>query len=907
MDLGITTNYISSVIEKTFTGNNSTLTVKLANPGRWSIDDAQKLLDKMIHDTKPKNLQNLALADFFSLYAVTQNGASRDAIASHISGSTNKGAILSALFGDGTQANGLINGVIIGGTNYQQNTYPDMRYALNKLGFRMNAVPKNNASPSVQNFAPHQTHFHIYLQPPKLKEIQDTNALMVADAGNTTALSRSSDALLLADAATKSITPEIVRKINHALTNTCTTSENPTYSKNASLGELSPGYEVVASLKYKFGIDVTGVVKATITQQPVHGKLAMIGLNDSTFPGSSFEAFQYTPDKGYLGDDKVVFEVTVNGQKFRVSNVIKVVYGDLDNACIPAGEDQGALTNSVQIAIEDVQLLQDVNAPKASASWQSLFAGNEQILKSITVNIADLPGGAVGETTGTSITLDTNAAGYGWYIDPNPAANTDFLPTANTSVWMAKAGSAAAGKMDMLSVLLHEYGHALGLDHSVNPNDFMAPDLQPGERRLPSASELAQLSQLVAQLQPNNATASGLVGWASAQQVGMNSDLPGSPSNPASPALPVGTALSALLIGRLRRTDYGSTVPVIDSVQIPAPQFELAANATLAGIDSPTGWTSGGNVALGAGSVTLGESTTADAHLSQTFMLKPGDRTLAFTVANGLVANGSGPSDAFEVALNNAVTGAALGGTDGLSQSDALLNIQADGTTSTASGVRKIANADGTTTYVIDLQNALTSGVDMPVTLSFDLIGFGAAASRVTVSDVSVSDLPKLQDVTATMLEDGTLAFDPFAQVDSQLKPLLLSHLADAPAHGAVTVNADGTFRYTPDLNYNGADSFTYRLSDGPVDSNLATVNLTVTPVNDAPLGAGATVTTLEDTPYVFKLADFGYSDAVDAGSSAGANNFAAVIIGNLPAAGSLMLNGTAVTSNGGAGLYLGN
>ena len=230
--------------------------------------------------------------------------------------------------------------------------------------------------------------------------------------------------------------------------------------------------------------------------------------------------------------------------------------------------------------------------------------------------------------------------GYGMALREfhvNSAANTDFLPTSNPDVWMAKAGSAAAGKMDMLSVLLHEYGHALGLDHSANPNDFMAPNLQPGERRLPSSAELAQLSQL------SNALSS--VGWASAQQAGMNSDLPGSPNIPASPALPVGTALSALLIGRLRRTGYGSFVPVIDSVQIPAPQFELAVNSTLTGLPSTgsgqaTGWISGGNVALDSsnGSATLGESATADAHLSQTFMLKPGDRTLSFTIANGLQA-----------------------------------------------------------------------------------------------------------------------------------------------------------------------------------------------------------------------------------------------------------------------------
>jgi hypothetical protein len=584
-----------------------------------------------------------------------------------------------------------------------------------------------------------------------------------------------------------------------------------------------------------------------IVQQPKHGKLVLQqGKGDTRWA----DTYKYFPDKGFDGHDTFVIEIEKDGIKVQVRYRVEVASGGDSKSLCPGGQEFWKIsTSSPQAPIDLASSLRDITLTALIADASHVLAG-----------FTNLPGGAVGETTGTSITLDTNAAGYGWYVDPNPAANTDFLPTANPDVWMAKAGSAAAGKMDMLSVLLHEYGHALGLDHSVNPNDFMAPNLQPGERRLPSATELAQLSQL------SNALSS-----VSSLQ---HSD-PG-PLAPV-PSLPVGTALSALLIGRLRRTDYGSTVPVIDSVQIPAPQFELVVNPTLAGIDSPTGWTSGGNVALGAGSVTLGESTTADAHLSQTFMLKPGDRTLAFTVANGLQTNdiphpnllpggeganssGFGPNDAFDVSLNNANTGASLVGTDGLSNSDGLLNIQADGTTSTASGVRKIANADGTTTYVIDLQNALTSGAVTPVTLSFDLIGFGAAASRVTVSDVSVSDLPKLQDVTATILEDGTLAFDPFAQVDitndlagvvgqpsqmasssiSQLKPLLLSHLADAPAHGAVTVNADGTIRYTPDLNYNGADSFTYRLSDGPVDSNLATVNLTVTSVNDAPLGAGA-------------------------------------------------------------------
>jgi hypothetical protein len=53
--------------------------------------------------------------------------------------------------------------------------------------------------------------------------------------------------------------------------------------------------------------------------------------------------------------------------------------------------------------------------------------------------------------------------------------------------------------MDMLSVLLHEYGHALGIDHSSNPNDFMATTLTAGVRRMPTADEMALMQQLIAQ------------------------------------------------------------------------------------------------------------------------------------------------------------------------------------------------------------------------------------------------------------------------------------------------------------------------------------------------------------------------------------------------------------------------
>jgi hypothetical protein len=92
--------------------------------------------------------------------------------------------------------------------------------------------------------------------------------------------------------------------------------------------------------------------------------------------------------------------------------------------------------------------------------------------------------------------LDDNAAGYNWFIDATPWDNSEYLPTSNPNEWVAKEGTDAYGKMDMLSVLLHEYGHALGIDHSADNHDYMATTLTPGVRRMPSVEELALMQSL---------------------------------------------------------------------------------------------------------------------------------------------------------------------------------------------------------------------------------------------------------------------------------------------------------------------------------------------------------------------------------------------------------------------------
>src|SRR4029079_16916270 len=60
--------------------------------------------------------------------------------------------------------------------------------------------------------------------------------------------------------------------------------------------------------------------------------------------------------------------------------------------------------------------------------------------------------------------------------------------------------------------------------------------------------------------------------------------------------------------------------------------------------------------------------------------------------------------------------------------------------------------------------------------------------------------------------------------------------VVNGPTHGMLSMNGDGSFTFAASADYNGADYFTYQVSDGMLLSNVATVTLTINAVNDAPV-----------------------------------------------------------------------
>ena len=99
------------------------------------------------------------------------------------------------------------------------------------------------------------------------------------------------------------------------------------------------------------------------------------------------------------------------------------------------------------------------------------------------------------------------------------------------------------------------------------------------------------------------------------------------------------------------------------------------------------------------------------------------------------------------------------------------------------------------------------------------------------------------EDSTLTVAAPGVLGNDTDADGDS-----LSATLASGPSHGTLTLEADGSFSYTPAANYFGGDSFTYTIGDGNGGSDTATVSITVSNVNDDPVANDDTATVDEDS-----------------------------------------------------------
>ena len=137
-----------------------------------------------------------------------------------------------------------------------------------------------------------------------------------------------------------------------------------------------------------------------------------------------------------------------------------------------------------------------------------------------------------------------------------------------------------------------------------------------------------------------------------------------------------------------------------------------------------------------------------------------------------------------------------------------------------------------------------------------------AQIAELASSSVPGNTSPVANNDTATVAEDGSVTIAVLGNdTDADGDPVTISNLG-APANGTVSIDNNGTpgddtddrIVYTPDADFNGADSFTYTIDDGRGGTDTGTVDVTVTPQPDAPVAADDVASAQIGTPVVIPV-----------------------------------------------------
>ena len=128
----------------------------------------------------------------------------------------------------------------------------------------------------------------------------------------------------------------------------------------------------------------------------------------------------------------------------------------------------------------------------AKQIWTAaLGAGDVRLnaLTTINVQLGNLGNGVLGQTAANTIIIDAAAAGWGWFVDASPFDNGEFTTRLSDIAFAATPGSQAYSRMDLLSTLLHEMSHAMGME-TEEGLAVTTESLDAGVRVLPAGGSL---------------------------------------------------------------------------------------------------------------------------------------------------------------------------------------------------------------------------------------------------------------------------------------------------------------------------------------------------------------------------------------------------------------------------------
>ncbi len=521
-----------------------------------------------------------------------------------------------------------------------------------------------------------------------------------------------------------------------------------------------------------------------------------------------------------------------------------------------------------------------LNSIKAAAirSWQKvgrLTAGHATVLRAVSFEVRNLAGQTLGLASGGNkvVKIDADAAGYGWYVDATPADDKEFAVHTSATRLYATPTAAPAGRVDLLTAVMHELGHVLGLDHdTANRDSLMFDALTTGERRLPPGTDLGESSQAVAPTAaptaPVLAVSSGPVARQSLASTSV--DVVSAQAAPPVTAADQGGGEIAALIGAtsLGNLAPGSSVQIRYFAQInsaaslPIPTSQVESQGTITYTGGPAGGalTDDPDLAGTANpTVSVLENRPPVNSVPLTTQTVNEDAPLVFFAANANLVSVTDPDAAASSSLtvtlaatNGTLTLGSTAGLTGLTGNNTA-NVSFSGTPANVNGAlnglsfNPTANYNGAAGFQITTNDNGNTGTGPA----------GSDVDSVSINVVAVNDPP-----TFTLVNPPAVNEDAASQsvlniatsrstgpANESAQSLTGFTLTPTGTTGNLTFSTapsidptTGTLTYQPAANTNGTATFDVRLVDNGsstppnVNTSLAqSLTITVAAVNDAP------------------------------------------------------------------------
>ncbi len=199
-------------------------------------------------------------------------------------------------------------------------------------------------------------------------------------------------------------------------------------------------------------------------------------LGAEFYPAAGLDSVVLTVSELTVGQRIVAAATDAQGNTSEFSASVTIGSGLLAGGGERAFPARPDTSTAVLLTTDQLRTVYDAALQHWSAA--GLSAAQVAALSEVDLVLGDLPAAYLGLATNRRITMDTDAAGYGWYVDPTPDRHDDDV---------------YEGRMDLLTAVMHEMGHLLGLADREHSHELMAESLLPETRLLPSLNEIDQL------------------------------------------------------------------------------------------------------------------------------------------------------------------------------------------------------------------------------------------------------------------------------------------------------------------------------------------------------------------------------------------------------------------------------